>query len=771
MLRLGACLLVSNLVGCGSHQMPEDLPPIQEDKTNFSAIPDTLDIGAWNDSKNLDSFADEWSFETSLLGKTLSQNLNPVYRALGERALQKKGSAADVLELLGAEESKEARRIGSRITALRVLEHGKITIGEDEFRALWTLFLRARLGILQEDPDLFERAARLLTEGANSNPAAFNSFIQKGMAEKTIHVLIELNTTKHPDLVGKTEISLMNDWRISKDLDAGSFLETVKKLAAPINRGWQEQGLNWIKGFQSEQGDMTRVFIESSWSILLNSWKKTRGLKELAAEIQTREQMVRFSGNPFRPPAKIPGQYQDLAPPKPNSVQAQNLEKEFSVPGNIKLGMFGSLLTLLSGWIAFRTRKKSALILIGVGLLILLESLLSLFDRQQHGMVNLYGLNESSSSIIGRNFQPLFRFSSRSGSWYSTNGGPSRFIEFKQEKEENELRVLIFGASSAHASNHLKEESFSHLVEQKLRQNDPDRPINFINLSVGGTNSGGILSLAAKSMQLEADGLILFYGHNEAAHFNQLTDAENLDPVQLKWRIWLNDIQLFRLMEGLFKSTPKIRELKNKNINRRDRSVKFKELATKNYRQNIDKTLELAHKNGLHVLMMNVVSNYRFAPMEPFAIESSKEAISMLEDAKSMRPKDKDKALEFALNSTDMAESGSQTHLTSLKLSAELMAELQQHNAAREKYEEALDNADEISTVISPIRKATLQLSQKYGTAYIDLKELFYKNSPDGLSANGLFWDELHPSREGHRRIADSISPWAINLAEKTRIK
>ena len=62
-------------------------------------------------------------------------------------------------------------------------------------------------------------------------------------------------------------------------------------------------------------------------------------------------------------------------------------------------------------------------------------------------------------------------------------------------------------------------------------------------------------------------------------------------------------------------------------------------------------------------------------------------------------------------------------------------------------------------TIIPNLAQAINQLAVENGLNYLDLEKLFYSASNDNFSVNGLFWDELHPSVEGHRRIADALFP------------
>jgi lysophospholipase L1-like esterase len=80
-------------------------------------------------------------------------------------------------------------------------------------------------------------------------------------------------------------------------------------------------------------------------------------------------------------------------------------------------------------------------------------------------------------------------------------------------------------------------------------------------------------------------------------------------------------------------------------------------------------------------------------------------------------------------------------------------------------YQMAVEASPRITTVTAAIRSATLDAARNSSASYIDAMDIFYGGSQDGLTANGLFWDELHPSVEGQRRIAAAVMPWAESLA------
>ena len=90
-------------------------------------------------------------------------------------------------------------------------------------------------------------------------------------------------------------------------------------------------------------------------------------------------------------------------------------------------------------------------------------------------------------------------------------------------------------------------------------------------------------------------------------------------------------------------------------------------------------------------------------------------------------------------------------------MEAELASSNGEHKKARRLYQASIEAGDGITTITTDIRNEIHRIAEQHSLYYLDAEGIFYKNSPDGLSANGLFWDELHPSRLGHEYLADSL--------------
>ena len=54
-----------------------------------------------------------------------------------------------------------------------------------------------------------------------------------------------------------------------------------------------------------------------------------------------------------------------------------------------------------------------------------------------------------------------------------------------------------------------------------------------------------------------------------------------------------------------------------------------------------------------------------------------------------------------------------------------------------------------------------------YGCAMLDVGGLVAAHAPDGVTASGMFWDDLHPTPSGHRIIGEALAPLLVQAHER----
>jgi lysophospholipase L1-like esterase len=621
--------------------------------------------------------------------------------------LVERSSRADALQLLDALGPRDSRPISARIAALRALAEMQ---DPESLEALMAVFFRSRFDDLPEDPDLFERAIRIVHRIATENPGSVKPFLRDSL----------------PGILCRAVISqLRKDWPLSAEADQAlatweeenpsEFSIAENAIRSSAVAGWEKDGLEWIAAMQSQKGSVSYELANVGRFALAGQWDRHHLLNQVAKDIRTSHGLLSPPPQPA-PPTLKPGWHQEL--PKPTAADVELLRfKRTSPSGGLLLGGLGCL------GIGFFLRKRP----LASRPLLLLSGLFI-----AEGGMRAAGVESLTET------QPLFSFQDwqyegfeevqrEGGLWQIARGGPSRWEELSPHKTQDGLRIFVLGASSAHGSNHLAEESFSKRIEHRLQKEDPEREIHVVNMGIGGTTSNGVLFAGKQALAHEADGIVIYYGHNEAAQFSHLSLYKNTSADLLWWRMRLSQSTvysaLFRLLgRGAIQSTHGSIYAETEPTS--DEREELLALAETNYRHNLGQLLRLAEESGTESLVINVVPNYRLVELQGDA------AVKRKEEAE--------------------------------RLSAE-----GRHIAAREMYQRAIEESPRLTTVTAAIREATLDTARGSAASYIDAMDIFYGGSQDGLTANGLFWDELHPSVEGQHYIAEAVLPWAREVARK----
>lgn len=364
-------------------------------------------------------------------------------------------------------------------------------------------------------------------------------------------------------------------------------------------------------------------------------------------------------------------------------------------------------------------------------------------------------------SLVDWDYKPYQTIARPSGNWWISDGGPARWQEIPQKKSG--WRFAVLGASSAHGSNLLQEQSFAGLLQKDLQEKYPDTPVQVVNLAIGGTTSNGVLQAGVQALNMDCDALIIYYGHNEVAQFQTLENLGGSDNIEL--RIQLYQSRLYSTLSRIFSHQSNTPTLK---ISTQHDVSELRSLAIYNHHYNLSALLQKSRTNHVPVLLIAPSYNYRFAPYTPIQ-DSPPVAQQWLEKAKSLRVDSPQKALEATRQTISVDKPGGEARLEALRIQAELHAQMGVHKEARRAYQQLFDEAKETTTVHSGILDNITNLAQYYGTAYLDATSIFYHHAPDGITANGIFWDELHPSAQGHRYLAQAISPWLETIMEPAK--
>lgn len=533
-------------------------------------------------------------------------------------------------------------------------------------KRLWQLYFQTRLGVQAEDPDIFERSLDLLIQDYRNNPSMnLSEDITLPLYQTSLLHLQTQWSNRYPQL---------------QNLDFSSSAPSSKledELQEIIKIQWSEHGLSWLESFQTENGSRSIELFRWILFQQLPNWEKQIS-PQFAAEIQNTWNLNPDSFQ-LAPPEQQPGQTKHPIPKHPE-ITLQQFPSKPQIPWRWII-----LLALLGFIIPLRKWKLGKLIF-GFFSLLLLENTSSLFIQP---------LIETDSFFNFHHWQ-IEPWQERND-YLETQGSYIRAQRFQREKQGR--RIVILGASSAHGSNHLWEDSIAGILEKETET-------EVINLGIGGTTSHGILHLLPYTLELQPDFIILYYGHNEVHQFEQLMEFQqsSVQTLWLKNILWRSSIYSF-LYQNL-RSSSNSEEIKASEVSAikpKNQHNDIVELAKWNHMQNISILLEAYQEAQIPVILLNPPTNYPFAPVDE----------------------------QFQANPVQTIP--------------EKQAQINQ--------------STEATTIHSEIRANNLELAKQFGLYYLDLDQYFHMNSPDQFSANGLFWDELHPSALGQEWITKPLIP------------
>ena len=136
---------------------------------------------------------------------------------------------------------------------------------------------------------------------------------------------------------------------------------------------------------------------------------------------------------------------------------------------------------------------------------------------------------------------------------------------FLADKSPDTYRIFVQGGSSAAGYPYYYGGSFSRMLQQRLQQTFPERPIEVVNTAMAAVNSYTLLDLAGEIRAQEPDAVLIYAGHNEFYGALGVGSAESLGKSRFLIRAYLRlqrwrTVQLVRRMlagaAGALASTP-----------------------------------------------------------------------------------------------------------------------------------------------------------------------------------------------------------------------
>lgn len=306
-------------------------------------------------------------------------------------------------------------------------------------------------------------------------------------------------------------------------------------------------------------------------------------------------------------------------------------------------------------------------------------------------------------------------------------GGGSMRLSLMDRTQQDPPLVAFLGASTVHGSHYVAADTLPAHTARRTG-------FRSLNLGIGGATSTGVAAAGLAALDAGADLLVVLYGHNEAAQFTRLALYQHTDAAALTLRHRLAEIPLYRLLTALLadSTAAPTGELYRTEPPARAEVTALTRLAAEHLERTLGSLFETAHQQSVPVLVVVPPTNLRFAHLQPF----------------------------------DSPGPGDAAHLDRLRADAETAAQGGRPGEARALFQEAIDRSASPRELTTAVRAALIQAGLSHGARVVDGQAWMCAHAPDGVTPSGLFWDDLHPTAEGHAVLAELVAPHIVELLE-----
>lgn len=309
---------------------------------------------------------------------------------------------------------------------------------------------------------------------------------------------------------------------------------------------------------------------------------------------------------------------------------------------------------------------------------------------------------------------------------------------FLKEKPENGYRIFVLGGSTAAGYPYGANIRFSTILEERLRDVFPRKPIEVVNMAMTAVNTYTLLDFMDELLVMKPDLLLIYAGHNE--FYGALGAASNESVGRTRWlvKVYLR-LQRFKTfvllrntlgsvkswLAGLFygaadhsPTTLMQRLVGEQTIPYRS---SLYEKGLEQFEGNLQDIFKKARKAGVRVVIGDLVSNVRhLRPFVSVAAGDFPAAGEVYQEARSYDENGEfDKAKETYCRAKD---------LDALRFRA----------------------SEECNDII-------YRVAAEFDAAVAPVKKHFEQHASEGIIGDELILDHLHPNVDGYFLMAEAF--------------
>jgi|AntRauTorckE6833_2_1112554.scaffolds.fasta_scaffold02427_9 lysophospholipase L1-like esterase len=295
---------------------------------------------------------------------------------------------------------------------------------------------------------------------------------------------------------------------------------------------------------------------------------------------------------------------------------------------------------------------------------------------------------------------------------------------FNKTKQEDSYRIFVLGGSSAQGFPYHFYHSFPYSMYHRFNLETVGLQPEIINLGMTAVNSYVIWDLKEEIVKADPDAVIIYAGHNE--YYGSFGVGSNqfghLNSMFLKRLILkLKDFRLYQFLEGILRpsaSTTSDRTMMSQVV--KESEIIFDQETYKQgidqFRNNITDFVDVMKANDIKVVIGTIASNIKDQP--PFSDNKT------------------------AHHNYAVADS---------------LLKAGKIQAASQKFTEAKDFDEIRFRAPSAINEVIKNIADNKEVELVDIEDLSFQASEQGIPGDDLFTDHLHPNSSFHQKIGEQF--------------
>jgi tetratricopeptide (TPR) repeat protein len=347
----------------------------------------------------------------------------------------------------------------------------------------------------------------------------------------------------------------------------------------------------------------------------------------------------------------------------------------------------------------------------------------------------------------------------------------SLFDAFPVEKRPGELRVFVQGGSSAAGFPFYRGGAFSRMLEQRLQQSLPDRPVEVVNTAMAAVNSYTLLDLAGEILAQQPDAVLIYAGHNEYYGALGAASAETAGRSRTIVRAYLalvefRTVQLIRNLFASLASAPAAAEAGQPGETLMARMVGEQQVplggetyraGLEQYRDNLGRLLAFYEQAGVPVYVGTLVANER--DHRPFltVFQDETDQAAWQAEIDRGRAAGRQSNLESAISAFQAATRRDTLAADGFFYLARALQATGRTADARRAFARASDLDALRFRAPSAFNDEIRALAAQHGATVVEVQAAFHEASPEGIVGRELMLEHLHPTLEGYAVMADAF--------------